>query len=139
MTILLCPFIKVNGQGTRLQAQAEKRHAQGHVTESNITIDSSTLLSGQNQITVECIATNNEGPSVSNNHIIRVLCKLYIFMNIVSIFSNLAPPSTPVIFEPERNSPLLEGSLLNLTCEAQGGHPLATLSWYRGVEKVSIV
>ncbi|KAI1725907.1 immunoglobulin domain-containing protein [Ditylenchus destructor] len=111
---------KVNGQGTRLQAQAEKRQAQGHVTESNITIDSITLLSGQNQITVECIATNTEGPSVSNNHIIRVL----------------SPPSTPVIFEPERNPPLLEGNLLNLTCEAQGGHPLATLSWYRGVEKL---
>lgn len=134
--MLHCPLVKVNGQGTRLQAQAEKRQAQGHVTESNITIDSITLLSGQNQITVECIATNTEGPSVSNNHIIRVLCKIHICAGIFIIFCNLAPPSTPVIFEPERNPPLLEGNLLNLTCEAQGGHPLATLSWYRGVEKV---
>uniref|UniRef100_A0A915DCM0 Ig-like domain-containing protein n=1 Tax=Ditylenchus dipsaci TaxID=166011 RepID=A0A915DCM0_9BILA len=112
---------QVNGQATRLQAQFEKRQAQGFVTESNITIDSSTLLSGQNQITVECIANNNEGPPVSNQHIVRVL----------------SPPSHPVIFEPEQNTALLEGASINLTCEAQGGHPLATLSWYRGLEKKS--
>lgn len=31
---------------------------------------------------------------------------------------------------------LLEGEMLNLTCEAHGGNPLATLSWFRGVDKV---
>lgn len=33
-------------------------------------------------------------------------------------------------------NPMAEGDLLNLTCEAHGGNPLATLGWYRGVEKV---
>lgn len=35
-------------------------------------------------------------------------------------------------------NPMLEGELLNLTCESLGGNPLATLNWYRGVEKVSL-
>jgi len=30
----------------------------------------------------------------------------------------------------------LEDILYNLTCESQGGHPFATISWFRGVEKV---
>ncbi|MFH4976616.1 hypothetical protein AB6A40_003325 [Gnathostoma spinigerum] len=29
-----------------------------------------------------------------------------------------------------------EGTVLNLTCEAHGGHPLAQLMWFRGVEKL---
>lgn len=66
---------KVNGSPTRTQPQTEKRQTQGFVTESNITIDSNILLSDQNQVNVECIATNNEGPLSSNQHIIRVLCK----------------------------------------------------------------
>ena len=31
---------------------------------------------------------------------------------------------------------LLEGEVLNLTCETRGGNPLATLSWYKSSEKV---
>lgn len=42
----------------------------------------------------------------------------------------------PIIYEITETSMLFEGGILNLTCEAQGGHPLATLTWYRGVEKV---
>lgn len=54
----------------------------------------------------------------------------------------VAPPSMPTIYEQladENAVALLEGGLLNLTCETQGGHPLATLSWYRGVEKVCML
>jgi len=113
----------VDGKPTRLQAQAEKKQTKGVVTESNITVDSGAmLLSGQHQIQVECVAENGEGKPASNIHVIRVL----------------SPPSQPVIFEPpDANFALLEGNQMNLTCEAQGGHPLPTLSWYRGIEKVS--
>lgn len=30
-----------------------------------------------------------------------------------------------------------EGDMINITCEAQGGNPLAELTWYKGTEKVS--
>lgn len=100
------------------QPQVERRQSHGTVTESNFTVDSNTFPSGQHQISVECVATNNEG-SASQQHIIRVL----------------SPPSHPVIYGFEQGA-MLEGELLNLTCEAHGGNPLATLSWYRGMEKV---
>lgn len=46
-----------------------------------------------------------------------------------------APPTPPTIYGNEEMLPL-EGGVMNLTCEAQGGNPLALLSWFKGVEKV---
>jgi hypothetical protein len=51
-------------------------------------------LHGQNQILVECSATNGEGQQpVSKSHVIRVLCKIFILYNINAIYS------TFIIFE----------------------------------------
>uniref|UniRef100_A0A914IG31 Nephrin n=1 Tax=Globodera rostochiensis TaxID=31243 RepID=A0A914IG31_GLORO len=111
---------QLNGSPTKIQPQEQKKQLQGFVTESNLTIDSSTLLHGQNQITVECLASNGEGNAVGKSHIVRVL----------------SPPSHPFIFDAEPNTVPLEGTLYNLTCEAKDGHPFATLSWFRGVEKL---
>lgn len=58
-----------------MQEQIEKRQSKGFVTESNLTINSNNLLSGQNQISVECQAKNTLGASPTKQHIIRVLCK----------------------------------------------------------------
>ncbi|KAL3119596.1 hypothetical protein niasHT_010182 [Heterodera trifolii] len=110
---------QLNGSPTKIQPQEQKKQLQGFVTESNLTIDSSTLLHGQNQITVECLASNGEGNAVGKSHVIRVL----------------SPPSHPFIFDADPNTVPLEGTLYNLTCEAKDGHPFATLSWFRGVEK----
>ncbi|KAF7634557.1 hypothetical protein Mgra_00006005 [Meloidogyne graminicola] len=96
---------QINGSPTKKQIQTRTKQLHGFVTQSNISIDSTMLLHGQNQILIACIASN-------------------------------APPSQPIIVDNENIVPL-EGVLYNLTCESQGGHPFATLSWFRGVEKNS--
>ncbi|KAI6240070.1 Immunoglobulin domain protein [Aphelenchoides fujianensis] len=70
------------------------------------------------QIAVDCTATNDEG-SATKQQIIRIM----------------SPPLTPFIHN-YGGSPMLEGELLNLTCESHGGNPLAILTWYRGLEKL---
>lgn len=55
---------------------------------------------------------------------------LISFLNILIA----APPGEPVIYGTDET--LLEGEVLNMTCESHGGNPLAALSWYRSVEKV---
>ncbi|CAK5089278.1 unnamed protein product [Meloidogyne enterolobii] len=111
---------QINGSPTQKQIQHKTKQLQGFVTQSNITIDSTMLLHGQNEILVACIASNGVELPVQKSHIIRVL----------------SPPSHPVISESETNTVPLEGVLYNLTCESQGGHPFATISWFRGVEKL---
>uniref|UniRef100_A0AC34FM39 Nephrin n=1 Tax=Panagrolaimus sp. ES5 TaxID=591445 RepID=A0AC34FM39_9BILA len=108
----------INDAQMRTQPQADKRMAAGIATESNITIDSNTLLSGQKEVVAICTATNEEG-STTQRHIIRVLI----------------PPDQPFIYGAD-SGPMLEGETLNLTCEATGGNPPAQLSWYRGLEKL---
>jgi hypothetical protein len=109
----------INGSPTRPQPQSEVRRSHGSYTESNINIDTNSLLSDIHQLSVDCTATNDEG-SATKQQAIRIL----------------SPPMAPFIHNFGGN-PMLEGELLNLTCEALGGNPLATLNWYRGVEKVS--
>uniref|UniRef100_A0A1I8BQD4 Nephrin n=1 Tax=Meloidogyne hapla TaxID=6305 RepID=A0A1I8BQD4_MELHA len=111
---------QINGSPTQKQIQHKSKQLQGFVTQSNITIDSTMLLHGQNQILVACIASNGVELPVQKSQVIRVL----------------SPPSHPVIVESETNTVPLEGVLYNLTCESQGGHPFATISWFRGVEKL---
>lgn len=108
----------LNGSPTVPQPQSEVRRAHGSYTESSITIDTNSLLSDIYQLPVDCTATNDEG-SATKQQMIRIL----------------SPPMSPVIVQFGGN-PMTEGDLLNLTCEAHGGNPMAVLSWYRGVEKV---
>lgn len=124
----------VNGSPTKVQQQIEKRMVAGVSTESNITVDSTVLLSDKNHIKIECTATNDEG-STREEHIIRVLCNNCLRS---SITYRLAPPSAPYIYGVDQEA-MLEGEKLNLSCEAYGGHPLANLTWYRGVEKVGFL
>uniref|UniRef100_A0A7E4VGA4 Nephrin n=1 Tax=Panagrellus redivivus TaxID=6233 RepID=A0A7E4VGA4_PANRE len=107
----------VNDAQLRPQAQNDKRMAAGISTESNITIDYNMILSGQKEVVATCVATNEEG-SASQRHVIRVLI----------------PPEQPFIYGAE-SGPMLEGEVLNITCESAGGNPAAELSWYRGIEK----
>lgn len=111
----------INDAPMRPQPHSDKRMTAGIATESNITIDSNLILSGSKEVVVVCTATNEEGSS-SQRHTIRVLI----------------PPEQPFIYGAE-NGPMLEGELLNLTCEATGGNPPAELSWYRGIEKVCFI
>lgn len=63
----------------------------------------------------------------------------FFFVDFVVIINNfIAPPMSPVIYGSEKMT-LLEGETLSLTCESQGGNPLATLTWFRGIEKVLIL
>ncbi|KAH7715518.1 immunoglobulin I-set domain-containing protein [Aphelenchoides avenae] len=107
-----------NGTTTMPQPQVERSEGHGTVTESIFTVDSDTIPSEEDQLTVECVANNSEG-SVRQQHNIRVL----------------SPASLPVIHGFERG-PMLEGELLNLTCEAHGDNPPPTLSWYIGMEEL---
>ena len=107
-----------NGATTKTQPQVERPEGNGIVTESSFNVNSSTFPSGQDQLSVECVATHSQG-TVRQQHVIRVM----------------TPPFQLESHGLERGA-MLEGELLNLTCEAHGGNPLATLSWYRGVEKV---
>uniref|UniRef100_A0AC34Q8P4 Nephrin n=1 Tax=Panagrolaimus sp. JU765 TaxID=591449 RepID=A0AC34Q8P4_9BILA len=107
----------INDAPIKPQPQSDKRMTSGIATESNITIDSNLILSGQKEVVVVCNAANEEG-ATSQRHTIRVLI----------------PPDQPFIYGTE-NGPMLEGQLLNLTCEASGGNPPAELFWFRGSEK----
>ncbi|KAI6215486.1 Immunoglobulin domain protein [Aphelenchoides besseyi] len=108
----------INGSPTSIQPQSEIRKPHGSFTESTIDIDTNSLLSDVHQIAVDCTAINDEG-SATKQQVIRIM----------------SPPLTPFIHN-YGGSPMLEGELLNLTCESHGGNPLAILSWYRGLEKL---
>lgn len=47
------------------------------------------------------------------------------------------PPETPVILGYERGQELRKGKRQRLTCVSNGGNPLATLTWYKGAQKLS--
>ncbi|EPB75580.1 immunoglobulin domain protein [Ancylostoma ceylanicum] len=51
------------------------------------------------------------------------------------LFIQAAPPLPPRISGLEEGVHL-EGNVLNVTCEAHGGNPLADISWYRGYDKL---
>ncbi|CAD5221234.1 unnamed protein product [Bursaphelenchus xylophilus] len=85
----------------------------GTVSESSLTIDTKSLLIDKQQLTIDCTAINSEG-SATKQHTVRVY----------------SPPMPPVI-KTSSSGPYLEGESLNLTCESEGGNPLATLTWYR--------
>ncbi|CAD5215282.1 unnamed protein product [Bursaphelenchus okinawaensis] len=104
---------EMDGQpfGTSLSRQENTR--QGTVSESSLTIDTKSLLITKQQILIDCRATNSEG-SVSMQHSVKVN----------------SPPMPPMI-KRSSSGPYIEGETLNLTCEAVGGNPLASLTWYR--------
>ncbi|KIH64737.1 fibronectin type III domain protein [Ancylostoma duodenale] len=91
--------------------------AHGTVSISNLTINTNEVMIGKHRMTVECNARNDEG-SASKQHVIKIL----------------APPLPPRISGLEEGVHL-EGNVLNVTCEAHGGNPLADISWYRGYDK----
>ncbi|KAH7715515.1 Immunoglobulin I-set domain containing protein [Aphelenchoides avenae] len=104
-----------NGVTTMPHPQMELPEGHGTVTQSSFGVHSNAFPRGYDQLSIECVATNSEG-SVRQQRTIRVLSR----------------PSHPVIHGFERG-PMLEGELLNLTCEARGDNPL---SWYIGVDKL---
>uniref|UniRef100_A0A915BAH0 Nephrin n=1 Tax=Parascaris univalens TaxID=6257 RepID=A0A915BAH0_PARUN len=108
----------INGQPVRSSDESQHEQPSGTITISNLTINPSDTIVNRHHINVECIAENERGRS-SKQHTIRIL----------------APPMEPRIYGMDGEA-LLEGEMLNLTCEAHGGNPLATLSWFRGVDKL---
>ncbi|XP_069974958.1 nephrin-like isoform X2 [Penaeus vannamei] len=52
------------------------------------------------------------------------------------VISVLRPPETPVILGYERGQELRKGDRQRLTCVSNGGNPLATLTWYKGSQKL---
>ncbi|VDK46800.1 unnamed protein product [Anisakis simplex] len=110
----------VNGKPMRSLNEMQHEQPTGIITLSNLTINPSEAIVINHQIIVECIAENEKGRA-SKQHTIRML----------------APPMEPRIYGMDGEA-LVEGETLNLTCEAHGGNPLATLSWFRGVDKVII-
>ncbi|KAM3726287.1 Synaptogenesis protein [Dirofilaria immitis] len=109
----------INGQTVQLASHSYLEETTGTITVSNLTISPTDVYVSKNQINVQCIATNDEG-ATSKQLVIHVL----------------SPPMEPIIYGFEGLT-LLEGETLNLTCESQGGNPLATLTWFRGIEKLS--
>ncbi|VDN01079.1 unnamed protein product [Thelazia callipaeda] len=99
----------------------------GTVTVSNLTMNLTDIDPVKHQFQVQCVARNDEG-AASKQIIIHLLCKL-------SLRHVLAPPTDPVIYGLD-DLTLVEGEFINLTCEARGGNPLATLAWFKGVEKL---
>ncbi|KAK6055809.1 fibronectin type III domain protein [Cooperia oncophora] len=99
--------------------QSEHRQSYGTMSISNITIDTNEIVTGKHRLTVECNARNDEG-TTSKQHVIKIL----------------APPLPPRITGLEEGIHL-EGLVLNVSCEAHGGNPLADISWYRGYDKIS--
>ncbi|CAI2358260.1 unnamed protein product [Caenorhabditis sp. 36 PRJEB53466] len=109
----------VNGMSVPTLAQNEVSMATGIISSSEMMINSNELSSNAHQITIECVATNTEG-SVQRQHVIKII----------------SPPNAPEISGLE-NVMFVEGDIVNVTCEARGGNPLAELSWFRGHEKVN--
>uniref|UniRef100_A0A1I7WLD7 Nephrin n=1 Tax=Heterorhabditis bacteriophora TaxID=37862 RepID=A0A1I7WLD7_HETBA len=109
----------LNGHPIPATIQSEHKQAQGTVSISNLTINSNEVLTIKHWITVECTARNDEG-AISKQHVIKIL----------------APPMTPRITGLEEGVHF-EGDILNLTCEAHGGNPLADIGWFRGYEKLT--
>nr|CDQ00974.1 BMA-SYG-2, isoform f [Brugia malayi] len=108
----------INGQAVQSVIHSYLEQTTGTVTVSNLTISSTDVNVVKHQINVQCIAVNDQG-TTSKQLVIHIL----------------SPPMKPVIYGSE-GMILLEGETLNLTCESQGGNPLATLTWFRGVEKL---
>ncbi|EJW85216.1 immunoglobulin I-set domain-containing protein [Wuchereria bancrofti] len=110
----------INGQAVQSVIHSYLEQTTGTVTVSNLTISSTDVNVVKHQINVQCIAVNDQGATSKQ---LELLLKF------------IAPPMKPVIYGSEEMT-LLEGETLNLTCESQGGNPLATLTWFRGVEKL---
>ncbi|VDO44713.1 unnamed protein product [Brugia timori] len=110
----------INGQAVQSVIHSYLEQTTGTVTVSNLTISSTDVNVVKHQINVQCIAVNDQGTTSKQ---LELLLKF------------IAPPMKPVIYGSE-GMILLEGETLNLTCESQGGNPLATLTWFRGVEKL---
>ncbi|EGT40674.1 CBN-SYG-2 protein [Caenorhabditis brenneri] len=109
----------INGRSVPTPTQREFIVDNGIVSSSNISVHSNELSVEAHQINVECIATNPDGSS-AKQHLIKII----------------APPKAPRITGLEERK-FFEGDVINVTCEAQGGNPLAEISWYRGSEKVN--
>ncbi|CAB63432.2 Synaptogenesis protein syg-2 [Caenorhabditis elegans] len=109
----------INGRSVPTPTQREFVVENGIVSSSNVSVHSNELSVEAHQINVECMATNPEGSS-AKQHVIKII----------------APPKAPIITGLEDRK-FFEGDIVNVTCEAQGGNPLAELSWYRGSEKVN--
>ncbi|WKY15111.1 hypothetical protein Q1695_000542 [Nippostrongylus brasiliensis] len=108
----------VNGHPVPATMQSEHQQSHGTMSISNLTINTNEIVTNKHRMTIECNARNDEG-STSKQHVIKVL----------------APPMPPRITGLEEGIHL-EGHVLNLTCEAHGGNPLADISWYRGYDKL---
>ncbi|XGW32717.1 hypothetical protein V3C99_017334 [Haemonchus contortus] len=108
----------VNGHPIPATIQSEHQQPYGTMSISNITVNTNEIIMGKHRVTVECNARNDEG-TASEQHVIKIL----------------APPLPPRITGLEEGIHL-EGLVLNLTCEAHGGNPLADISWFRGYDKL---
>uniref|UniRef100_A0A0K0D6J3 Ig-like domain-containing protein n=1 Tax=Angiostrongylus cantonensis TaxID=6313 RepID=A0A0K0D6J3_ANGCA len=108
----------VNGHPIPATVQSEHQQMHGFVAVANLTINTNEVMMGKHRLTVECNARNDEG-SASKQHVIKIL----------------APPLPPRISGLE-DGIHLEGHVLNVTCEAHGGNPLADIAWYRGYDKL---
>ncbi|EFO27330.2 immunoglobulin I-set domain-containing protein [Loa loa] len=108
----------INGQTVQSVNHSYLEQATGTVTVSNLSIIPTDINVIKHQINVQCTAINDEG-TTSKQLIIRIF----------------SPPMKPIIYGSEGMA-LREGETLNLTCESQGGNPLATLTWFRGIEKL---
>ncbi|CAJ0951778.1 unnamed protein product, partial [Mesorhabditis belari] len=107
----------VNGHPVPGQLQSEHKQAHGTISISNLTINSLEMMHSKYKISIECSARNEEG-SANKQHTVKIL----------------VPPEMPRITGLD-DGVLLEGDVVNATCEVRGGHPLADIAWYRGHDK----
>ncbi|VDM39960.1 unnamed protein product [Toxocara canis] len=122
----------VNGQLVRTSSESQHEQLTGTITLSNLTINPAEAVVSRHQIIVECVAENEKGRTIKQ-HTIRIL--ISVQLDVLKQALVTAPPMEPRIYGMDGEA-LLEGEMLNLTCEAHGGNPLATLSWFRGVDKL---
>ncbi|VDO66914.1 unnamed protein product, partial [Onchocerca flexuosa] len=91
----------INGLTVQSANHSYLEQTTGTITVSNLIVSPTDVEVSKHQITVQCIATNDEG-TASKQLIIRIL----------------SPPMEPIIYG-FKEMTLLEGETLNLTCESQ--------------------
>uniref|UniRef100_A0A0N4V110 Nephrin n=1 Tax=Enterobius vermicularis TaxID=51028 RepID=A0A0N4V110_ENTVE len=110
---------QVNGLNVQSVQSKTSDSPRGFITESIIAITAADYNYGNNELVLECFARNEVGLVREERRIIYIA----------------APPGEPVIIG--MNGISVDNNVVNFTCTASGGNPLAKLSWYLGHHKVS--
>ncbi|XP_059482331.1 nephrin isoform X2 [Neocloeon triangulifer] len=91
----------------------------GSITSSNLSVTIPT--GGQRSLAVVCHGNNQHlSETILRTHSINILY----------------PPGEPLIVGYHPDSYVTAGSTKKLSCRSEGGHPLATLTWYKNDKKI---